>query len=216
MQVRNLLLLGFLAFVFTACAKQVRVISPEESATLGFNVSGKSVLENPPENKARIYVVREAKTFASGLEYPVYYLYDSPNMYKDEKGAFRIKDEVRKEIAEKSKNNFMGLLSNGAKLFEDFEADKPLLFRFTQKKSFGQWAGQLMYAPIIILPLALPYYWTLPDEEDIAFLLFTPKAGKIYCFVPLKFEVMGNSGAYRFYSNENLFVDRQACENLFR
>lgn len=137
MQVRNLLLLGFLAFVFTACGdKQIRVVSPEESATLGFNVSGESILENPPENKARIYVVREAKFVGSAREHPVYYLYDSPNMYKDEKGAFRIKDEVRKEIAEKSKNNFMGLLSNGAKLFEDFEADKPLLFRFIIKKDF--------------------------------------------------------------------------------
>lgn len=206
MRVRNLLLLGFLAFVFTACAKQVRVISPEESAMLGFNVSEESMLENPPANKARIYVVRETRTFGSGFDFPLYYLYDSPNMYKDEKGAFRIKDEVRKEIAEKSKNNFMGLLSNGTKLFEDFEADKPLLFRFTQKKSLGQVAQ---------VPIMLLFYWAFPDEEDIAFLLFTPKAGKIYCFVPIELKIMGG-WVDRFYSNENLFVDRQACENLFR
>ncbi len=207
MQVKNLLLLGFVAFVLTACGdKQVRVISPEESATLGFNVEGESVLENPPADKARIYVMRESKVFGSGGEFPLYYLYSSPNTYKDEKGKLRMKDEVRKDIAKKSQNNFMGLLSNEAKLWQDFEANKPLLFMISQKKSFLDFARYSI--------LGLFGYWALPDEEDVAYLIFTPKAGKIYCFEPIKYQAL--MGIFdRFYSNESLFIDRQSCEKFF-
>lgn len=198
MQVKNLLLLGFVAFVLTACGdKQIMVVSPEESATLGFNVEGESVLENPPADKARIYVVRESKVMGSA-PFQVYYLYTSTNTYyKDEKGEFRMKDEVRKDIAKKSQNNFMGLLSNGAKLWQDFEADKPLLFKVALKKNFFN------------TPLYAYFYY---DKYEVAFLVFTPQAGKIYCLEPIKVQGLTY---FDIYSNKNLFLDRQSCEKFF-
>lgn len=199
MQVKNLLLLGFVAFVLTACGdKQIMVVSPEESATLGFNVEGESVLENPPADKARIYILRESSFVGSAGSYPIYYLYNSPNTYKDEEGKFRIKDEVLDEvlesIAKKSQSNFMGRLFNGGKLWQDFEADKPLLFRVSLDKNFFN----------------TPIWGPFVKEWNAFYLVFTPQLGKIYCLEPIKHIFA------RRYSSKVIFLDRQACEALFR
>ena len=134
--------MAFVAFGFTACANVAReVYTPEQSENYGFNVSGESVLKNPPENKARVYIMRESKFAGSAISPNHYYQYE-PKL-----------DATNKLIIEKQAyiNNVIGKLSNGLKIYKDFDTGKPLLIV----------AGGGWYAK--------------------TYIVFTPQAGKIYC-----------------------------------
>ena len=95
MQVKNLLLLGFVALVLIACAvSAVKIISPEASAKFGFNVTEESVFKNPPADKARVYIVRQKRFIGSAHGFPVYFLYGLPATYMDDDNITRITKET--------------------------------------------------------------------------------------------------------------------------
>ena len=203
MQVKNLLLLGFVALVLIACADSaVKIISPEASAKFGFNVTEESVFKNPPVDRARVHIVRQKQGFLAGAygwrKFPVYFLYGLPATYMDDNNITRITEETQKDIVEKTKNNtdsYIGLLSSGASLMKDFEVGQPLFFRFLREKTF---------ADVAPYPILWPLYWLQDDQSDFAFMSFTPEAGKIYCL-----EVIG------LKYNYVVFIDKQACEKFF-
>ena len=111
---------AFVAFGFTACSfpkEPNQVVYAPEHSVHSFSVANNSVLRNPPENKARIYALRESRFAGSGISYNIFYQYE-PRL-----------DSANKLIVEKAayKDNTMGMLKSGTKFYKDFEVGKPLL-----------------------------------------------------------------------------------------
>lgn len=165
----HLVVLGFLALLFTACVVTPNraIYNGDSSDTYAFNVGGNSALQNPPADRARVYII------------------SSPNFKESNQWIFRLYFQYNPTIQEgklieqraKYINNEVTKIVSGTKLSYDFEPNKPLLL--------------------------------IVGNETMSYLLFTPKAGKIYCTEGEP--VMGWAMA-RF----NLkFVDKSRCETLY-
>lgn len=114
---QSVALVLFIALGFTACSVNTAVYTPEQSHSYGFNGDEKSVLKNPPSDKARVYVLRENAFKGAVISYNIFYQYEPKT------------DASNKLIVEKDayKNNIMGKLSRGLKFYKDFDTDKSLL-----------------------------------------------------------------------------------------
>lgn len=180
---KNFIFVSLVALLFTACGLPSTIYTDDEIAKYGFNVDeNNSVMMNPPADKARIYFVREKAFAGSGISYFVIYQYNP-----------QIKDRVTKADLPKSKESIVGTLSNYSLFVENFEAGKPISFALVVKPNFWSWAAA---------PVGQDYGGNL-----ISYYIFTPQAGKIYCFAPYTGVFAGK--------NEHFF-DQQKCETFIK
>ena len=133
---RNFILLGFSLAFFTACipasTPNTITYTLEQSENLGFNVPENSVLENPPSNKIRIYGLREHIIRHIGVSYDLYFQYN-PSI-----NSLNYLKAKKYELL-----NFIGSFTNGAKFFDDLDADKPImLMSMTEKPSYLNFTPQ--------------------------------------------------------------------------